>query len=537
MHERGDSMKFGDKLIELRKKNGLSQEELAEKLGVSRQSVSKWESNNTYPETDKIIQIANLFDCSMDDLINDKITDVEASLRKNKNNIQYVWDSFIEFITNTVNMVSKMTFMQGLKLVLEFVVLGFILNIIGSFICNTVSSLIANVFTFISLDVVHVVKSLLLGITNLIWAVIAIIILIHVFKLRYFNDYQKEVEKEEEEKKQNQPEEVSEDKVVNKVVNRDDKPFEFLGVLSKIVIFFFKFIAAWILFCTACATLGVVVADVIISTLIPANIIFLWITLLLLSGIIIAVQIIALLIHFLFNKKVNVLLHVILFVSCIVLSGVSIGMITVSMKNFEFIDLHELLELEKAELKVNYEDGLVIESNGLGLSNKYTYIIDEEVEEGKIIVSRNIDKRYFKLKKYNSEMDELPVIRIQEEGNADIKSYYDLFVDNLKQNKLVSFNEYSEEPLVIRAKKDTIEKLIKNQKLLYLTSEEKKDNTIKVTTHDEKVFFKNGLYGKYNALEDTIEYSAENYSCVKQIEKTKYGERIIYNCNYLEDED
>jgi len=77
-------MKFGDKLIVLRKKNGMSQEELAEKLGVSRQSVSKWESNNTYPETDKIVQIANLFDCSMDDLINDKITDVEQSLRKNK---------------------------------------------------------------------------------------------------------------------------------------------------------------------------------------------------------------------------------------------------------------------------------------------------------------------------------------------------------------------------------------------------------------------------------------------------------------------
>ena len=55
-------MKFGDKLIQLRKKNGLSQEELASKLNVSRQSVSKWESNNTYPETDKIVQICNLFD-------------------------------------------------------------------------------------------------------------------------------------------------------------------------------------------------------------------------------------------------------------------------------------------------------------------------------------------------------------------------------------------------------------------------------------------------------------------------------------------
>ena len=85
-------MKFGDKLIALRKKKGLSQEELAEKLGVSRQSVSKWESNNTYPETDKIVQICNIFECTMDDLINDNITDVESIERKSKNNINVMVD-------------------------------------------------------------------------------------------------------------------------------------------------------------------------------------------------------------------------------------------------------------------------------------------------------------------------------------------------------------------------------------------------------------------------------------------------------------
>ena len=121
-------MKFGDKLIELRKRNGYSQEELAEKLGVSRQSVSKWESNNTYPETDKIIQIANLFDCSMDDLINDKVTDIELSLRKNKNTIHVVWDSLLEFITKTVNMFSKMRFIDGLKCIIEMIIIGFIVR-------------------------------------------------------------------------------------------------------------------------------------------------------------------------------------------------------------------------------------------------------------------------------------------------------------------------------------------------------------------------------------------------------------------------
>ena len=139
-------MKFGDKLYELRKKNGYSQEELADKLGVSRQSVSKWESNSTYPETDKIIQIANLFDCSMDDLINDKVVDVESSLRKNKNTTKNIWDSFLTFITDTVTMFSKMSFSHGFKCIIEIIILSFLLGILGNIMCGIASSVISNIF-------------------------------------------------------------------------------------------------------------------------------------------------------------------------------------------------------------------------------------------------------------------------------------------------------------------------------------------------------------------------------------------------------
>ena len=184
-------MKFGDKLIELRKKNGYSQEELAEKLGVSRQSVSKWESNNTYPETDKIIQIANLFDCSMDDLINDKITDVESSLRKNKNNFNNVWDSLLEFITNTVNMFSKMKFSEGLKCVIEMIILSLILGLIGKIGCSIASSVIANIFGFLSYEKNNIIENVLNSIFSLIWLIVAIIAIIYTFKIRYLNNYEK----------------------------------------------------------------------------------------------------------------------------------------------------------------------------------------------------------------------------------------------------------------------------------------------------------------------------------------------------------
>ena len=66
-------MILADKIIENRKKNGWSQEELAEKLGVSRQSVSKWESAQAVPDMKKILQMSEVFGVSTDYLLRDEI--------------------------------------------------------------------------------------------------------------------------------------------------------------------------------------------------------------------------------------------------------------------------------------------------------------------------------------------------------------------------------------------------------------------------------------------------------------------------------
>ena len=66
-------MILADKIIEERKKNGWTQEELAQKLGVSRQSVSKWESAGAIPDLKKIIQLADLFGVSTDYLLKDEV--------------------------------------------------------------------------------------------------------------------------------------------------------------------------------------------------------------------------------------------------------------------------------------------------------------------------------------------------------------------------------------------------------------------------------------------------------------------------------
>ena len=73
-------MKFNEKLIELRKKQGLSQEELGYKLNVTRQTVSKWELGQTTPEMDKLIELSKLFNISIDELINGPIIQNNSNL-------------------------------------------------------------------------------------------------------------------------------------------------------------------------------------------------------------------------------------------------------------------------------------------------------------------------------------------------------------------------------------------------------------------------------------------------------------------------
>ena len=85
-------MVFSEKLQILRKNKGLTQEELAEKLGVSRQAVAKWESSLVYPDIFNLIQISNLMNVSVDYLVKDQDCAVNISTEE-----QTDIDELIEF--------------------------------------------------------------------------------------------------------------------------------------------------------------------------------------------------------------------------------------------------------------------------------------------------------------------------------------------------------------------------------------------------------------------------------------------------------
>lgn len=71
-------MTIGDKLLELRKQKGISQEHVASLLNVTRQSVSKWENNIALPETQKLIELSSLYEVSLDYLVKDDLELIQS---------------------------------------------------------------------------------------------------------------------------------------------------------------------------------------------------------------------------------------------------------------------------------------------------------------------------------------------------------------------------------------------------------------------------------------------------------------------------
>lgn len=71
-------MKFGENLYNLRKATKMSQEKLAERMEISRQSVSKWENGESYPEMEKIIKLCDIFHCKINDLVHENMVDIDS---------------------------------------------------------------------------------------------------------------------------------------------------------------------------------------------------------------------------------------------------------------------------------------------------------------------------------------------------------------------------------------------------------------------------------------------------------------------------
>lgn len=122
-------MNIGDMILKLRKEKGLSQEEVAEKLNVTRQTVSKWETGESKPDFDKIIPLCDLFSITTEELLRGKKSEEIKEEKAPKKDIKKERAKVLSICTFLYFLsISWIIFMESLDIIeSEYVVCGFLL--------------------------------------------------------------------------------------------------------------------------------------------------------------------------------------------------------------------------------------------------------------------------------------------------------------------------------------------------------------------------------------------------------------------------
>lgn len=246
-------MRFCDKLAKQRKNSNLSQEQLADSLGVSRQAVSKWESGSSYPDMDKIIQMTKILNCTLEDLMDDG-TISNTKTKEQKINFNNYLQEFLKLITKTNNMFSCMNFKEKIKCIIEMFFIVILLLCVGVITYTIISSISNGLLNILPYNINKISKEIFNEIYLIIILMLGIVIFIHLFKIRFLDYFITTEDKNVIEKTKEEP---IEQKNVKRFF-KDDKPkiiirdpkhssFSFFYLIGKII---FLFIKAFIIFFT-----------------------------------------------------------------------------------------------------------------------------------------------------------------------------------------------------------------------------------------------------------------------------------------------
>lgn len=238
-------MFFASNLQKLRKRENMSQEALAEKLDVTRQSVSKWESGASYPEMDKLISICKIFNVDMDTLVNGDV-DIDSPDKEASINTKDILDKFNTLMKKIVCLFESMSF----KEIIEFLVTVFLLVIIiivGTIPKDIIENLIGTNLLEGITYVGPTLNTLFRLIVDILYSVFAIVIFAYVLKIKYLDrikikeDTDKEIVAKVKEKR------VEE---VEKVIIKDNSSNSnsLTRLLAKIIIYIIKFFVVLFLF-------------------------------------------------------------------------------------------------------------------------------------------------------------------------------------------------------------------------------------------------------------------------------------------------
>ncbi len=469
-------MDFGSKLQNLRKEKKLSQEQLAEKLSVSRQAVSKWESNQSYPEMEKLIEMTKIFGCTLDDLTNNETTSENISQAKQKNPVNDIINDITSIINKSINMFTDMKGDDIFKLIFVMFLVAVGISIL-KWPIDEFYELCVNIFVNFGSVAERILSSIVYLILNVTYICGGLLLFFYIYKTKYLDKYdtnKKEVKETVVEEIKN--EEIKVEKKAEVVEPKKDttKSWTIFKVLGKIVMFFVKMIALFMSIPFICSfiiftTILVVAVWLIIKGVVIIGVIALMLSFLLLIGVVLE-----LIFDLILSRKPAAKRIFINFILGLFLFGASIGILSIEVTDYKFYN----------EIPVGYKTKIITEEFDF---DKDLYISDyniEYVEDNTLKDTFKVEVEYYDglSKPYISlNNDYLNIYSADDEWNFDV---VDNFIINLKHHKIYNYALLTDYKIKVYISKTNLD-IVKNNIYEEEAIEDNYDSEI--TFYEEKI--------------------------------------------------
>lgn len=506
-------MKFCEKLQNLRKENNLSQEQLADMLDISRQSVSKWESGTTYPEMDKLIQLSKIFKCSLDDLTNDEI-DVTLIKENKKGGMSNLVDTLTNLLNKIFKCLKNMRFRDYIRLLIELFILYLILKL--SFEpCSYIERNLSEIFYNFGDKVGNILTDIFGFIIESAYVLFSVVVLLFVLKIRFIdrfsnNNTNSTIIKDEDNS-------VQDNNNSNTIISNHNRNHNILDTFVNIIIFFIKCIVVMLSIPLLFGILSICAALIISLILLFYKIVYIGVIILLIFSLVLSIFMLELIFDFIFSKKVNFKRIIITFIVGIVGLGFGVGLFLNDITNLTFIDeaprqIKQTTEVKEIKMNNNYYI-----DNNLYYSN-INYIENNNLNNVKIeyIYYKDFNDVYF-----NIDENNIVFISHENENIVAMKEYKEIIMNDLKKKEIYNYENLYKVIINVYASKSNIEKMKTNY-----------NNHVEQTNQYLEQEENNKIEKKINALEeDNSKLLEENNELKESLEDQnnklkEYRERI-----------
>jgi transcriptional regulator with XRE-family HTH domain len=459
-------VKFGENLQKLRKEKGISQEQLAEQLGVTRQSVSKWESGNSYPEMDKIVAICNLFHCDMDVLINKDITE-EREKKDASSVVKEIFSGVTNYVKKTIYLFEHKSLKDIIKMCAQvFIIICVILLFAIPFMLlkEIVVSLFYTGNNWFSIFFAKFWNFIFNG----GYAILAIATFLYIFKIKFLDN--EEIIVEEVEDKTQNSEEVSEDnssktdssksseKKKVKIIKVKKNDFSLLDLLVKAITVCLKCLFVLFLIPIIIGTIMLLIGLVLLIVLIFKGLFLAGTILLFLGGIVFAIVLIELMLDFIFNLKFSKRRIIITIISSIVVSSIGLGLSIWYFLNLNVInDVPTSFKTETKEEIYTMTDDFLIHYDDYSFNTKF-------VEDNSLTNQVRVRIDYYTIANDVSieRTDNEVYLNYETVDGVNIKQITDSIIKDLKHNKIHTYDQLGQVSITITTSKINVDKIQDN---------------------------------------------------------------------------